>query len=100
MKCWKCGKENVRDVSQCVYCGTDMNRPEPKTETGAALRKLYDHYGCEAILTNPLLMVNGLGDLVQDSGKFRSQLKMALDAGIGKIYLEQIRTAGKPDRTF
>lgn len=100
MKCWKCGQENVQNVSQCVYCGAGMNRPEPETEIGAALRQLYDHYGAEKMLTNPLLMVNGLGDLVQDNGKFRSQLKMALDAGIGKVYLEQIRTAGKPDYNF
>ena len=100
MKCWKCEQENTQGASQCVHCGISLERSVPITETGAALRQLYDHYGAEALLTNPLLMVNGLGDLLQDSGKFRNQLKMAMEAGIGKIYLQQIRTVGKPDPGF
>ena len=100
MRCWKCGQENTQGASQCVHCGISLERSAPTTETGAALRQLYDHYGAEALLTNPLLMVNGLGDLLQDSGKFRNQLKMAMEAGIGKIYLQQIQTVGKPNSDF
>lgn len=100
MNCWKCGQENIPGATQCINCGISQNRSEPKTEIGIGLRQLYDHYGAETLLTNSLLMINGLGDFVQDSGKFRSQLKMALDAGVGKLYLTQIQSEGKRTLSF
>ena len=100
MKCWKCGQENVPGAMQCVHCNADMRRTEPKSVEGIALRRLYDHYGAEALLTNSALMVNALGDLMQDSNKIRNQLKMALAAGIGRAYLLQIQSVGNSDSDF
>ena len=100
MKCWKCGQENVSGAMQCVHCNADMRRTEPKSVEGKALRRLYDHYGAEALLTNSALMVNALGDLMQDSNKIRNQLKMALAAGIGRAYLLQIQSVGNSDSDF
>ena len=90
MYCWKCGQELTDGASACVYCNADQNRPEPASEAGRAMRQLYDRYGRDAVLTNNLMLVNGLGDLVENSQKLRNQMKMALDAGVGRLYLDQL----------
>lgn len=99
MKCWKCSKEIEDGASNCVYCGTSQFRSVPETVIGRALRALYDRYGAQVIFSNNAYLFNGLGDLVDDVKKLRNQLKMALDAGIGRIYLEQINH-GVPDSDF
>ena len=100
MKCWKCGKDITTGADACIYCGTKTKRPEPASEAGKALRQLYDHYGAEHLLSDPVLLSNGYGDLCPDDTKFRNQLKLALDAGINKLYLAQINATGKPDSGF
>ena len=100
MYCWKCGQELTDGASACVYCGADQRRPEPTSEAGRAMRQLYDRYGRDAVLTNNLMLVNGLGDLVENSQKLRNQMKMALDAGVGRLYLDQLNGTGAPDAAF
>ena len=100
MKCWKCGNTIESGSSECAYCGANQIRPEPASEAGKALRKLYDHYGAEDLLSDASLMPNGYGDLCPDEKKFKNHLRLVLDAGVGKMYLTQIRTAGKPDPDF
>ena len=99
MKCWKCGQEIVDGASVCTYCGASRARTAPTTEVGYAMRTLYDRYGAQEVLTNSAYLVNGLGDLVDDTRKLRNQLRMAMDAGIGRPYLEQL-SAGVPDSGF
>ena len=99
MKCWKCGNECNELTVTCPHCGIALSRKIPKTEIGKAMRMLYDRYGAEKILTNSAYLVNGLGDLTEESKKVRNQMKMAMDAGVGKAYLEQI-ALGKPDAAF
>ena len=100
MKCWKCGEENVLGSNTCVFCGASQkDRSTAVTEVGKAMRMLYDQYGAQTTLTNSAYLVNGLGDLTQDSKKLRNQMKMALDAGLGRLYLEQI-PSGAPDGSF
>ena len=99
MKCWKCGQEVVGGSSVCPYCGAAQARPEPTTETGRAMRALYDRYGAQEVLTNSAYLVNGLADLTDVDKKLRNQLRMALDAGLGKVYLDQL-SAGAPDGAF
>ena len=99
MKCWKCSREIEDGASNCVYCGVSQSRNVPETEVGRALRALYDRYGAPVVLSNHAYLLNGLGDLVGDTKKLRNQLKMALDTGIGQIYLEQI-SHGAPDSDF
>ena len=74
----------------CVYCGAQQKRPAPVTEEGKALRGLYDRYGAKTVLNNGAYLVSGLGDLVGEEKKLRNQLKMAMDAGVGRLYLEQL----------
>ncbi len=100
MKCWRCGQEIVYRTQTCVYCHADQGRSVPKTEVGRAMRALYDNYGAEKVLSTPVYLVSGIGDLVDDSKKLKNQLKTAMDAGIGKIYLEQLKTSGMPDKAF
>ena len=99
MKCWKCGQEVVGGTGVCPYCGATQARPEPTTETGRAMRALYDRYGAREVLTNSAYLVNGLADLTDVDKKLRNQLRMALDAGLGKVYLDQL-SAGAPDSAF
>jgi len=99
MKCWRCGADGDESVVKCPSCGADLMRKEPASEIGKAMRMLYDRYGAEKILTNSAYLVNGLGDLTEDSKKVRNQMKMAMDAGMGKAYLEQI-ALGAPDASF
>ena len=100
MKCWKCGQEIPDGSKNCVYCSVSQERSAPSSDAGKAMRMLYDHYGAQKLFTEPAYLANGLGDLLPGSQKLRGQLKMALDAGIGRLYLEQLRGKGSPDDDF
>ena len=63
------------------------------------MRKVYDYFGCDRVLGEKVL-TNALGDVLPDSKRLRSQLAMALDAGVGRQYLHQLKTCGKPDEAF
>ena len=41
-----------------------------------------------------------LGDLLEDPRKLRGQAEMALSSGVGYVYLDQIRSVGRPDAAF
>jgi len=99
MKCWQCGQTIPDQASACIYCGAVQVRPAPKSEEGRALRQLFDQYGADKVLTYPKYLVNGVGDMLGDSGKLRAQLSMAMDSGMGRLYLAQL-PAGKPDAAF
>ena len=99
VKCWKCGQELADGINVCIYCGTAQSRPDPVTEVGRAMRLLFDRYGALEVLSNSAYLVNGLGDLAEDSKRFRNQIKMGMDTGLGRIYLEQL-SAGEPDSAF
>ena len=100
MKCWRCGEEYRETDSKCIACGIRLNRIVPVTEEGKALRILFDRYGGETVLTNTLLITNGLGDLLPNNKKTRNQIKLSFDCGIGRIYLAQIKSSGIPDSLF
>lgn len=99
MRCWKCGQELTDGTSVCTYCGISQARPDPVTAVGRAMRSLYDRYGAQEVLANGAYLTSGLSDLVDDSKKLRNQLKMAVDAGIGRLYLEQLNY-GPPSDDF
>ena len=105
MKCWRCEKEIEEGSSECLYCHTSQKRSEPVTDPGQALRQLYDCYESKQVLGNPVLLVNGLGDLIRDSlavnlKRLKNSLRLAMDAGMGQLYLEQISTVGRSDSGF
>ena len=100
MYCWKCGQEITEGTSVCYACGADQKRTEPVSEAGKAMRVLYDRYGREQVLTNSLMLCNGLGDLMEDSQKLRGQLRIAMDAGLGRMVKNQLDSAGRPDYAF
>ncbi len=100
MRCWKCGQELTEGAAVCIYCGEAQRRADARSPEGKALRALYDRYGRDAVLKNSAILTNGLGDLLADSGKLRGQLKMALDAGAGRMLLDCLDGAGKPDASF
>lgn len=100
MRCWKCGRELTDGASSCASCGAGRSRAAASSEVGKALRRLYDRCGAREVLSRSAYIVNGLGDLVEDAKKIRNLFRAALEAGVGKLYLEQLESAGKPDGTF
>ena len=93
MKCWKCRQENISGAVSCINCGTSLARTPVKTAVGKAMRDLYDSYGPQRILTETSYLKNGLGDYLDDSVKsktLRGQIGTAMDAGLGRVYYEQI----------
>lgn len=60
-----------------------------------AARQLRERYGKQKLLSNSLMLSNALGDLLGEDGKMlRSRVRMAMDAGVGKLYLEQVDVPG------
>ena len=100
MKCWKCNNELTEGMSTCTYCGTNLSRSDPKSPEGAALRKLFDHYGSDKLFNNSALLVNGFGDLCPDEKKRKNQLTIVADSGVLKMYQTQLTTEGKPSEAF
>ena len=55
------------------------------------MRTIYDHYGCRQVLGNATLLHNALGDFLGEDGrKLRNQVHIAMDSGLGKLYLSQL----------
>ena len=53
------------------------------------VRQLRSHYDKEKLLGNGLVLHNALGDILgEDDQKLRTQIRLAMDAGLGKLYLE------------
>lgn len=100
MKCWKCSKEVQNGASKCLYCGADQKRPDPVTEIGRAMRQLYDLYGADRALADLRILINGIGDYVENTGKIRLHLAAASEAHVGKMYLEQIQAKGASEPAF
>ena len=100
MKCWKCGLELEDGNLFCVYCGSSQTRTEPRTEEGIALRNIYDRFGCKTVLSNKMYIINAIKDLLQDSIKLKNIISMAFDVGVGDLYLYQIESIGKSDKSF
>ena len=94
MKCWNCGSEIDGGMAFCAQCGAAASRMEPATEEGRALRTLMEHYGRDKVLTNGIYLTNGLADLMENAEPLRTHLKLALDAGLGQLILEQLRDNG------
>ncbi len=57
-----------------------------------AARRIGEHYGKEIVLQNKIILYNAIGDMMGDEGKcLRSQVRLAMDAGLGDLYLAQFR---------
>ena len=100
MRCWKCGESIPDNENTCIFCGKEQERGPAYSEVGCALRTLYDRCGSRAVLTRDVDIVNGLGDLMEDSRKIRALFQMAFDAGVGKLYLEQIQSEKQQEKIF
>ena len=92
--CWKCG-ETLPDNGPCAACGAmETERaplPEDASREARAMRTIYDRYGCREVLTRPIMLYNGLGDLLgEDSRTLRNQIRTAMDAGLGQYYLNEL----------
>ncbi|MGN0971559.1 MAG: hypothetical protein ACI4OY_06355 [Aristaeellaceae bacterium] len=94
-RCWKCSQELPEGASLCHACGADQQERCPLSpqcsEEARAMRAIYDHYGCRQVLGNATLLHNALGDyLGEDGRKLRNQVRIAMDSGLGKLYLAQL----------
>ena len=98
--CWKCGEPLPDAAAPCPACGAtaDARRPLPDnaSDEARALRAIYDCYGCKQVLTQSTLLYNALGDFLGEDGRtLRNQVRTAMDAGLGRLYLAEL-TAPTP----
>lgn len=57
-----------------------------------ALKEIADHYGVRQVLENTTMLYNAIGDMLgEDGNRLRNQMRLAMDSGIGKMYLQQIQ---------
>lgn len=100
MKCIECGRENLDDAKFCSYCACPLVKEPEITDTGSALRKIYNDFGYEKVLDDPRYITSALGDFVPDTEMISNSIEMAYRAGLGKVYEAQIRKGGKPNEAF
>lgn len=100
MKCAECGRENLDDAKFCSYCATPLINDPEITDTGSALRKIYNDFGYERVFEDHRYITSALGDFVPDSEMISNSIEMAYRAGLGKVYEAQIRKGGKPNEAF
>lgn len=99
MRCWKCGNDKI-DAGKCVKCGASQKRAEPVTDTGKALRTIYDDFGYEKVFADSRIIVSALSDLLPDSELLKHSLELVYHVDLGSTYIHQIRNSGKPDEEF
>ncbi len=100
MKCWKCGQKIDDSISNCLYCGADLRRINPVTKIGRAMRSLYDYYGAETILAPEGHLEKRIEDLTDVSNAERNNLRAVIEAGAGRLYLNQLQSTDGPDEAF
>lgn len=64
------------------------------------MRMIYDRFGGDSVFSKKSMIPVALGDLPEDPRKLRGQAEMALSSGVGYVYLDQIRSVGRPDAAF
>ena len=64
------------------------------------MRMIYDRFGGDSVFSKKSMISVALGDLLEDPRKLRGQAEMALSSGVGYVYLDQIRSVGRPDAAF
>ena len=100
--CWKCGEPLPDAAAPCPACGAtaDDRRPLPDnaSDEARALRAIYDRYGCKQVLTRAAILYNALGDFLGEDGHtLRQQVRTAMGAGLGRLYLAEL-TFSMPTR--
>lgn len=100
MKCWRCNSLIDKNALTCGSCGANLLRGEPSTQEGKALRQLFDTVGADHLLSNPTIIINGLDDLLPFDEEFVQTVKCALNADIGILYLDRIKTSGTGGSSF
>lgn len=99
MRCWRCGGDKISSEF-CVNCGASQSRIEPVTGTGQALRKIYDDFGRDMVLSDARYITSALSDLVPDSEVLKHSLELVYHVGLGNLYKYQLQNHGKPDESF
>lgn len=100
MKCWRCGAGVAKDAVVCKRCGANQTRNSPVSEIGKELRKQYDQYDADTILGKDEKIILDALSRKKVSSDICAQFRSAIQAGLGKSYLKQIRVSGLPDRDF
>lgn len=101
MKCWRCGAEIHSDAAYCRKCGVKQERKTPASEVGRILRRVYDLRGADAVLgKDEKTILDALQEANTVSRDVCDSFRAAMQSGVGKLYLTQIRQSGAPDRQF
>ena len=100
MKCWRCGQPLADGTDRCGACGAKQERTVPTTDVGQELRKLYDSLGAKEVFSSSDPVASVLDRFGEGARKVKGFFRMAMDAGVGSLYLEQLRTAKTYDGAF
>lgn len=100
MKCWRCGQILADGTDRCGACGAKQERTVPTTDVGQELRKLYDSLGAKEVFSSSDSVISVLDQFGEGAKKIKGFFRMAMDAGVGSLYLEQLRTAKSYDGAF
>lgn len=100
MKCAECGYENKDGSRFCNYCGAPQVKLPAVSDTGSALRKIYNDFGYEKVFEDSRYITSALNDMIPDAEMVCSSIEHAYRAGLGKIYESQVRSGSRPDASF
>lgn len=100
MKCWRCGKDNTENNEKCLFCGTSQKRVEPVTDTGKALRKIFDDFGAEKVFGDSRIITAAISDFIPDSDVLCLSIELVYRVGIGTIYNNQLQNHGAANEEF
>lgn len=100
MKCIECGYENKDGSRFCNYCGAAQVKIPAVSNTGSALRKIYNDFGYEKVFEDSRYITSALSDMLPDSDILCSSIEHAYRVGLGKLYESQVRSGNNPDAGF
>lgn len=100
MKCAECGHENKEGTRFCGRCGARMAKQSVISDTGSALRKIYNDFGYEKVFEDSRYITSALNDMIPDAEMVCSSIEHAYRAGLGKLYESQVKSGIRPDASF
>lgn len=100
MKCAECGHKNKEGTRFCGRCGARMAKQSVISDTGSALRKIYNDFGYEKVFEDSRYITSALNDMIPDAEMVCSSIEHAYRAGLGKLYESQVKSGIRPDASF
>ena len=62
MKCAECGRDNREGGKFCAFCAAPLAKQPVISDTGSALRKIYNDFGYEKVFGDHRYITSALND--------------------------------------